>query len=213
MNAPSKPSATTVDPRPSGKADMPQLLKIARMGHPVLRLKAAPVDPAEIATPEFQEFIDSMLATMHEYEGVGLAAPQVHVSRRVVVFHEGAGLVDQAGAPVIALINPEITPIGDEEASMWEGCLSVPGLRGRVTRPAAVRVRAFDRSGRALDLELEDFDAVVAQHECDHLDGILYVDRLDSTAALAFEKEFERFLQEDAEADGDLIDDERTSDA
>ncbi len=192
---------------------MPQLLKIARMGHPVLREKAIAVDPAEIASTEFQDFIDSMLATMLEYEGVGLAAPQVHVSKRVVVFHEGAGLVDGNDEPVTALINPEVTPIGDDEASMWEGCLSVPGLRGRVTRPAAVRLRALDRTGRTIELELEEFDAVVAQHECDHLDGILYVDRLDSPQQLSFEKEFTRFLQEDAEEDGDYIDDERTDDA
>lgn len=192
---------------------MPQLLKIARMGHPVLRRKAAPVDPAAISNPEFQEFIDSMLATMLEYDGVGLAAPQVHVSQRVVVFHEGAGLIDSEGAPITALINPEVTPVGEDMAAMWEGCLSVPGLRGRVTRPAAVRVRALDRTGRTLELELEDFDAVVAQHECDHLDGILYVDRLDNTTQLAFEKEFERFLQDEAEAGGDYVDDERTADA
>ena len=191
---------------------MPQLLKIARMGHPVLREKAIAVDPAEIASTEFQDFIDSMLATMLEYEGVGLAAPQVHVSKRVVVFHEGAGLVDGNDEPVTALINPEVTPIGDDEASMWEGCLSVPGLRGRVTRPAAVRLRALDRTGRTIELELEEFDAVVAQHECDHLDGILYVDRLDSPQQLSFEKEFTRFLQEDAEEDGDYLDDERTDD-
>ena len=189
---------------------MPQLLKIARMGHPVLRRKANPIDPSELGSEEFQDFIDSMIATMHEYEGVGLAAPQVHVSKRVVVFHEGAGLADPEGQPITALVNPEIEPIGDDMAAMWEGCLSVPGLRGRVTRPAAIRVRALDRTGRQVDLELEDFDAVVAQHECDHLDGILYVDRLDSTAQLAFEKEFERFLQEEAEEQGDLIDDEST---
>jgi peptide deformylase len=192
---------------------MPQLLKIARMGHPVLREKAVAVGPEEIARPEFQDFIDSMIATMREYEGVGLAAPQVHVSRRIVVFHEGAGLVDENDEPITALINPEITPIGDDLAAMWEGCLSVPGLRGRVTRPAAIRIRALDRNGSELDLELEDFDAVVAQHECDHLDGILYVDRLDSTTQLAFDKEFERFLQEDAEEDGDYIDDESTDDS
>jgi peptide deformylase len=192
---------------------MPQLLKIARMGHPVLREKAIPVNADEIASPEFQDFIDSMHATMLEYDGVGLAAPQVHVSKRVVVFHEGAGLVDENDEPITALINPVIEPLGDDMAAMWEGCLSVPGLRGRVTRPAAIRVRALDRSGRSVELELEDFDAVVTQHECDHLDGILYVDRLDSTEQLAFEKEFERFMQEDAEEEGDYIDDEKTGDA
>jgi peptide deformylase len=192
---------------------MPHLLKIARMGHPVLREKAAPIDPAQIESPEFQDFIDSMIATMLEYDGVGLAAPQVHVSRRVVVFHEGAGLVDDNDEPITALINPEIETIGDDLAAMWEGCLSVPGLRGRVTRPAAIRVRALDRSGRPVELELEDFDAVVTQHECDHLDGILYVDRLDSPRHLAFEKEFERFLQEEAEAEGDYIDEESTDDS
>ena len=192
---------------------MPQLLKIARMGHPVLRQRASSVDPAQIADPEFQDFIDSMLATMHEYDGVGLAAPQVHVSKRVVVFHEGAGLVGQDDEPITALINPEIEPVGDDMAAMWEGCLSVPGLRGRVTRPAAIRVRALDRTGRPVDLELEDFDAVVTQHECDHLDGILYVDRLDDSTQLAFEKEFERFLQEDAEAEGDYIDEDSTDDS
>ena len=189
---------------------MPLLLKIARMGHPVLRETADPIDPADIYNPEFQDFIDSMIATMHEYDGVGLAAPQVHVSRRVVVFHEGAGLVDENEEPITALINPVIEPVGEDLAAMWEGCLSVPGLRGRVTRPAAIRVRALDRQGRPVELELEDFDAVVTQHECDHLDGILYVDRLDSTEQLAFEKEFERFMQEEAEEQGDLIDDEST---
>jgi len=189
---------------------MPQLLKIARMGHPVLREKAVAIDPAEIGSPEFQDFIDSMIATMLEYEGVGLAAPQVHVSKRVVVFHEGAGLVDENDEPITALINPEVEPIGDDMAAMWEGCLSVPGLRGRVTRPAAIRVKALDRTGRAIELELEDFDAVVTQHECDHLDGILYVDRVDSTRKLAFEKEFERFMQEAAEEEGDYVDDETT---
>jgi peptide deformylase len=149
-----------------------------------------------------------MIATMHEYDGVGLAAPQVHMSKRVVVFHEGAGLVDEDDRPITALINPVIEPIGDDMAAMWEGCLSVPGLRGRVTRPAAIRVSALDRTGRRVELELEDFDAVVTQHECDHLDGILYVDRLDSTQQLAFDKEFERFMQEEAEEQGDLIDDE-----
>ena len=190
---------------------MKQLLKVARMGHPVLREKAEPVDPARIGTKEVQDFLDSMYATMLEYSGVGLAAPQVHVSERVVVFHEGAGLVDDDDQPITALINPEITPLTDETSAMWEGCLSVPGLRGRVSRPCEIRVRGLDRNGRKIDLELEDFDAIVTQHECDHLDGVLFVDRLDDTTQLSFEKEFERFWVEQAEEDGDLIDDEGSS--
>lgn len=187
---------------------MKHLLKVARLGHPVLREKATPVDPDRIPTPEFQDFVDSMYATMLEYHGVGLAAPQVHVSERVVVFHENAGLEHPDGTPITALVNPEIEVLGDETAAMWEGCLSVPGLRGRVTRPARIRVRALDRHGRRVTLELEDFDAVVTQHECDHLDGILYVDRLDDTRQLAFDSEFDRYWAEQAAADVDFIDEE-----
>lgn len=185
---------------------MKQLLKVARMGHPVLREKAAPIDPARIDTPEFQDFVDSMILTMHEYEGVGLAAPQVHVSERLVVFHEGAGLTDPDGEPLTALVNPEITALTEDTRAMWEGCLSVPGLRGRVSRPSRIRVRGLDRRGREVDLELEDFDAVVTQHECDHLDGTLFLDRLDDPRLLAYEKEFERYWAEQATEAGDFVD-------
>lgn len=184
---------------------MKQVLHIARMGHPVLRQVATPVDPSRLNDAEFQDFIDSMLLTMHEYEGVGLAAPQVHVSERVVVFHENAGLEDDEGRPLTAVINPEIEAIGDETGSMWEGCLSVPGLRGRVSRPSHIRLRGLDRTGNEIDLELEDFDAIVTQHECDHLDGILFIDRLDDTRQLAYEKEFERYFVAEVEEDGDYI--------
>jgi peptide deformylase len=166
---------------------------------------ATPVDPSRLNDAEFQDFIDSMLLTMHEYEGVGLAAPQVHVSERVVVFHENAGLEDDEGRPLTAVINPEIEAIGDETGSMWEGCLSVPGLRGRVSRPSHIRLRGLDRTGNEIDLELEDFDAIVTQHECDHLDGILFIDRLDDTRQLAYEKEFERYFVAEVEEDGDYI--------
>jgi peptide deformylase len=98
--------------------------------------------------------------------------------------------------------------LSDETSAMWEGCLSVPGLRGRVERPAHIRVRGLDRNGKPVDLELEDFDAIVTQHECDHLDGILYVDRIADTKHLAFDQEFERFWAEKAEEDGDYVDDE-----
>ena len=187
---------------------MKHVLKVARMGNPVLRARAQPVDPERIPTPEFQDFVDSMLLTMREYEGVGLAAPQVHVSERVVVFHENAGLTDADGEPLTALINPEVTPLTDETRAIWEGCLSVPGLRGRVTRPAAIRVTGLDRRGRAVDLELEDFDAVVTQHEFDHLDGILYVDKVDDPKLLVFEEEFDRYGAAQVEEEGDYVDDE-----
>ena len=187
---------------------MKHVLHVARMGNPVLRRKAEPVDPARITTPEFQDFVDSMILTMHEYSGIGLAAPQVHVSERVVVFHENAGLTDVEGAPLTALINPEVTPLTDETRAIWEGCLSVPGLRGRVSRPAAIRVTGLDRKGRPVDLELEEFDAVVTQHEFDHLDGILYVDKVDDPTLLVFEEEFDRYWAAQAEEDGDFVDDE-----
>ena len=186
---------------------MKQILSVARMGHPILRQKARRVDPKRIASAEFQDFIDSMLLTMQEYEGVGLAAPQVHVSERVVVFAESAGLVDAAGEPLLALINPEIEFLTEATQAMWEGCLSVPGLRGKVSRPARIQVRGLDRKGGKFEAVLEDFDAVVTQHECDHLDGILFIDKLDDTKQLAFEKEFERHWLKSAEEDGDYIGD------
>jgi peptide deformylase len=186
---------------------MKQILNVARMGHPILRQKARRVDPKRVQSAEFQDFIDSMLLTMHEYEGVGLAAPQVHVGDRVVVFAASAGLVDAEGEPLLALINPQIEILTDETQAMWEGCLSVPGLRGKVSRPSRIRVRGLDRQGRKYEAVLADFDAVVTQHECDHLDGILFIDRLDDTKLLAFEKEFERHWLERAEADGDHIGD------
>ena len=186
---------------------MKQLLKVARMGHPVLRTVAEVVDPARLNEPEFQDFLDSMLATMHEQEGVGLAAPQVHRSWRVVVLHEGAGLGSSPDTPLTVIINPRITPLTEETSSMWEGCLSIPGLRGKVSRPNRVRLQALDREGQELDLELTGFSAVVIQHECDHLDGTLFVDRIDDLRDLAFEKEFERFvlpgLEEEADEDGE----------
>ena len=185
---------------------MKQMLNVAHMGHPVLREIAEPVDLELLKSDEFQDFIDSMFLTMHEYDGVGLAAPQVHQSVRVAVFHENAGLPGPEGEPLIALVNPVITPLTEDESSMWEGCLSGPGLRGLVYRPDRVRVQGLDRDGNELDFEMEGFPAIVIQHECDHLDGVLYVDRLKDPKDLVFEKEFERFIlppSEDEEGDED----------
>lgn len=162
------------------------ILKVAQMGHPVLRRVADPVDPAVIDTPGFQAFCDDLLETMEEYDGAGLAAPQVHMSLRVAVLV----LDEERGAEFF--INPVVTPLTDELVRTYEGCLSVEGMRAAVDRPSKVRVEALDRDGSAKAYELEGFPAVVVQHEFDHLDGILYVDRCD-TSTLAFLPEYRRY--------------------
>lgn len=174
------------------------ILKIARMGHPVLRQRARRVEPGEITTPAFQKLIDDMVETMEEYHGIGLAAPQVHESVRLVL----VGIEDErdgesAALRVIPVVNPEIAPVGSEVAEDWEGCLSVPDLRGRVPRAVEVRLRGLDRKGRRLDLGLRDFPARVAQHEVDHLDGILFVHRMRSLDTLTFLEEFGKYWQRD----------------
>lgn len=180
------------------------ILKVARLGHPVLRQVAAPIDPKDITGPEVQRLIRDMLETMLEYNGVGLAAPQVHVPRRLVLC--GGGEDENGKLTMRVLINPEITPTTEETAGMWEGCLSVPGMRGYVERPAAVDVKAFNEKGERIELSLSGFPAVVVQHECDHLDGKLYVDRLKDSRLFAYEEEAERFLNVTREEE--LVDEE-----
>ena len=122
------------------------IFKVARLGHPVLRQVAEPVAPDTITSPEVQEFIDDMIETMYEYDGAGLAAPQVHVSKQIVVM-EVASNPRYPNAPDIPLtvyINPEITPLSDEKVEDWEGCLSVPGMRGRVPRHTRIRLQAYE---------------------------------------------------------------------
>jgi len=171
------------------------ILKVARLGHPVLRQVAEPVDPAAIPSAGVQRFIDDMIATMNEYDGAGLAAPQVHVSRQIVVFgiEENPRYPDAGAIPLTVLINPVITPTTDEEAEDWEGCLSLPDLRGRVPRAVEVEVRALDRQGEPLHFRARDFHARVVQHECDHLWGTVYTDRMRSMASLTFVREFIRY--------------------
>jgi peptide deformylase len=162
------------------------VLKVAHMGHPILREVAAPVPRERIATPEFQRFCDDLLETMYDEDGAGLAAPQVHVSERVVVFE-----LDEDEGPMF-LINPVITPLGDKTSAGYEGCLSVPGMRGRVERPSSIRVEAFDREGARFIFEAHGWAARVVQHECDHLDGVLYVDRA-TPKSLTFLPEYRRY--------------------
>jgi peptide deformylase len=175
------------------------ILKVARMGHPVLRARARAIDPAEIRTPAIQRLIDDMFDTMREYQGVGLAAPQVHESLRLFV----AGFAadeddhdDRARVPLMALINPEITPVDNETVEDWEGCLSIPDIRGRVPRSRQIVVRAYDRQGKRVELRASGFTARVIQHETDHLDGVLFFDRMRSFESLTFLDEFGRYWSE-----------------
>lgn len=169
--------------------------KVAHLGHPVLRQMAAPVSAGALRSPEVQQLIDDMLETMAEYDGAGLAAPQVHVSQRIVIYgvSENPRYPDAEEVPLTILVNPVVTPLTRDEVEDWEGCLSVPGMRGRVPRATAVHVRALDRTGAPIDFSASDFHARVIQHECDHLDGKVYLDRMRSLESLSFLTEFRRY--------------------
>jgi peptide deformylase len=159
------------------------ILKIARMGHPVLLRRAEEVkDPT---SPEIHRLIADMAETMEDASGLGLAAPQVHVPLRIFVWRTAAGGIS-------ALLNPELTPVGEETESAWEGCLSIPGLRGCVTRPARVRFRGLDMEGESVEGEAAGLAARVMQHETDHLDGVLYPMRMTDLSLLGFTEELAR---------------------
>jgi peptide deformylase len=166
------------------------ILKVARMGHPVLRQKARALEPTEVRTPAFQKLVDDMMETMYEYEGIGLAAPQVHESVRLFVAGvEGSG----DNLKVLPFINPVIEPLTTELAEDWEGCLSIPDLRGKVPRPRDVLIRALDRRGKPFEMALKNYPARVVQHETDHLDGLLFLDRMRTFETLTFLEEFQRY--------------------
>src|SRR5689334_20695985 len=154
------------------------ILKVARMGHPVLRAKARALERRDIKTAAVQKLIDDMIDTMKEYHGVGLAAPQVHEGLRIFVAALETNEEGEPEAEPMAIVNPEITVVGAESVEDWEGCLSIPDIRGRVPRARNISVRAFDRHGDRLELTAHDFPARVIQHETDHLDGILFFDRM-----------------------------------
>lgn len=172
------------------------ILKIARMGHPVLKRKADPID--DPTTPEIRQLITDMIETMDDADGAGLAAPQVHVPLRLVIFHVPAPRAEQEdgesaeGVPLTILINPQIEPMGEDMIEGLEACLSLPGLAGRVPRYRRVRYRGLDHEGRTIEREAEGFHARVVQHECDHLDGILYPMRMSDLSTLSFASELGR---------------------
>ncbi len=170
------------------------LLKIARMGHPVLRAAAAPVD--DPTAPWVRRLVGDMLETMEDAGGTGIAAPQVHAPHRIVTFFvAGERVSDLPGdgeQALTVLINPVIEPLGDETALGWEGCLSVPGLRGVVPRHLRVRYRGVGLDGEPIEREAAGFHARVVQHECDHLDGILYLQRMTDHRLLVYLEELQR---------------------
>tara|TARA_Y100000588_G_scaffold188719_1_gene202676 strand:+ start:112 stop:648 length:537 start_codon:yes stop_codon:yes gene_type:complete len=176
------------------------ILKVSNMGHPVLRRRAADIPPEQIDTPALQLFIDDMIETMLDYQGIGLAAPQVFRSLRLIVL--GIPEIESeedGGIPLTVLINPEWLHLSEEQVEDWEGCLSIPQLRGRVPRAQEVEVRGLDRQGNAVGLQAEDYFARILQHEIDHLDGILYLDRMRNFESLTFQEEYERYWQPEVE--------------
>jgi peptide deformylase len=171
------------------------ILKVARMGHPVLRQRGRPLEKSELHDPLLQKLIDDMIDTMHEYSGVGLAAPQVHEGLRlfVALLEEDPDSKTQA----TVVINPEITALTSSREEGWEGCLSIPDIRGMVPRFTDINLRALDREGNRIELRLKKFPARVAQHETDHVDGVLFFDRMTSMQSLTYLDEYSRFHAKD----------------
>jgi peptide deformylase len=180
------------------------ILKIARMGHPILARKAETVsDPT---SPEIRRLVSDMVETMIDADGAGLAAPQVHVPLRVVIFQAPGERADadlseaerfDHTAPLTVLINPVIEILDPALDGGWEGCLSVPGLRGWVERPEHIRYSGVDAAGRPLSRIARGFHARVVQHECDHLDGVLYPSRMSDLSKLLFETEAHHWLAQE----------------
>ena len=178
------------------------ILKVARMGHPILRAPARALERGEIKSAAVQRLIDDLIETMHEYHGVGLAAPQVHEGLRLfvaAVSPDKDEALSEEAEPMV-FINPIVAPVGSDTVEDWEGCLSIPDVRGRVPRARQIRVTGVDRHGGRLDVETHDFPARVIQHETDHVDGILFVDRMKAFQSLTFLQEYSRYWAKDRDA-------------
>ncbi len=171
------------------------ILKVAQLGHPVLRLRAEPVPVGMITSPEIQTLIDNMIETKDEYSGVGLAAPQVHESVQIIVvgMEENPRYSGPEELPLSVLINPKLKDFSTEMEEGWEGCLSLTNLWGRVSRANAVTVTGYDRDGKEIEIRAEGFKARVYQHEIDHLYGKVFVDRMSDLTSLSFGNEHTRY--------------------
>ncbi len=173
----------------------PKILKVAELGHEILRKKAAAVPVEEIVSPDFQDFLEDMIATLKDSTGVGLAAPQVYESKRVMIMHSFA-TPRNPKAPEFgpaALINPRIISKSAKKVSGWEGCLSFPGIRGLVPRHYSVEVEYTDRTGKKFKKVFKDFLARIFQHEFDHLEGVVFLDRIKGKDIIT-EKEFLKLM-------------------
>lgn len=171
---------------------------IVRLGHPALRIPAEPVDRKSLSDPETQALIDDMLETMADAGGVGLAAPQLGIPLQLFVY----AVVDpdrergDDGPELKTVVNAALEPVAGELFYDWEGCLSIPDLRGLVPRHPAVRVHGLDREGRPLDFRAEGYEARIVQHEYDHLNGVVFIDRMRDLRSLAYSAEWEKYLVE-----------------
>jgi peptide deformylase len=164
------------------------ILKVAMLGNPVLRKKALSVK--DVAAADVQRLLDDMVETMKEYQGIGLAGPQVHASQRVCIIESVKGAPWKEAMP---LVNPVIEPLSQQKGDDWEGCLSIGNLRGQVPRFRHIGVKALDRKGKSLEFEATEFFARVIQHEVDHLDGVLYFDRMKELTTLTHMDEWQRY--------------------
>jgi peptide deformylase len=177
------------------------ILKIAKMGHPALRRQAEAVE--DPTAPEIKQLVASMIETMMDAEGLGLAAPQIYVPKRVVVFHvprkenadDDAEVPPVGLPPLTILVNPEIEVLDEEKVTGWEGCLSVPGLRGEVPRYAHIRYTGWTLAGNRIEQEAEGLHARVVQHECDHLHGVLYPTRMEDFSSFIFLSEWRAYMR------------------
>jgi len=169
--------------------------KIATVGHPVLREVARPLSQAELARPDTQRFIDDLVETMFDANGAGLAANQVYEPIRIcaICVKDNPRYPYKPNVPLTILVNPELEPLTDETFLNYEGCLSVPDLRGEVPRATRIRVKAWDREGKPLDYEMKGLTAGTYQHEVDHLNGKLFLDRVVDTRSLCTWQQFERY--------------------
>ena len=174
------------------------ILKVARLGHPVLRTPSEAVPKERISSPEIQRLIDDMIETMREYEGVGIAAPQVHVSKQIAAIEvaDNRRYPGEEPIPLTVLVNPRIHQASKQQREEWEGCLSVNELRGKVPRAESLEVEAYNRQGKLTRFHAQGFFARVVQHECDHLAGKVFLDRMPNLHTLSHLHEFVRYWQE-----------------